>query len=195
MNINEAISKKGITKYRLSKSSGVPYTTISDISSGKSRIEKCSGETLYRIAKALDVSIEHLLESAMNLNTEAEYRMPFENFKSDICHRVKDMGDVAFIDSLVESDKIRLLFERGWHLESLYLLAMVDYLCRENNIPINTTYKDIRAAKLSEPIYPSSIIALSLALDDEDIKKQSLAESIPEFLRFNIVENEVRNVI
>lgn len=195
MNINEMLSEKGITKYRLSKSSGVPYTTISDISSGKSRIEKCSGETLYRMAKALDVSMEELLEAAMKENTEMEFRDTFDNFKSNVCHRVKGMGDKAFIDELIESDEIRQLYDKQWFPESLYLLAMLDYLCRESNMPLYAAYDDMRFIRLQEPVFPSSIIAKAIVLEDNSILQKSFDNAIPEFKRFNIVENEVRNVV
>ena len=65
MNINELIISNGITKYRLSKISGIPHATLSELCSGKTSIEKCSAETLYKIAKALDVSMESLLEDRM----------------------------------------------------------------------------------------------------------------------------------
>ena len=72
MRINEIIVQSGITKYRLAKISGVPHATLNDLCSGKSQIEKCSGETLYRLAKALKLSIEMLLESAMEQKIEYE---------------------------------------------------------------------------------------------------------------------------
>ena len=72
MRINEIIIQSGITKYRLAKISGVPHATLNDLCSGKSQIEKCSGETLYRLAKALEISIEMLLESAMEQKIEYE---------------------------------------------------------------------------------------------------------------------------
>ena len=53
MNINELIKQKNITKYKLSKISGVPFTTISEITTGKSKIKNCTAETLYKLAKAL----------------------------------------------------------------------------------------------------------------------------------------------
>ena len=65
MNINEIIVQTGMTKYRLQKLSGVPHATLNDLCSGKTRIEKCSAETLYRLAKALGVSMETLLEDTM----------------------------------------------------------------------------------------------------------------------------------
>lgn len=65
MDINEILKENGMTRYRLSKISGVPHATLNELCSGKSRIEKCSAETLYKIAKALHVSIEMLIEDAM----------------------------------------------------------------------------------------------------------------------------------
>ena len=61
MDINKIIEQKQITKYRLAKESGVPHPTLNDICSGKTNIGKCSAETLYKIAKVLDVSMESLL--------------------------------------------------------------------------------------------------------------------------------------
>lgn len=188
MNINSLLEQQSLTKYRLAKISGVPFATISDICTGKAKIEKCAADTLYRLAKALRVSMEDLLADRM------EYRQNFDIFKSNICHQVKDMGDIDFIIDTLEMDKIRKLFQREWYPESLYLLAMVDYLSRENNLPLCDEYNDLRAARLREPVYPASVIAMSVLAHNEQPKKDSYAEAIPEFKRFNIVESEVRNV-
>lgn len=72
MRINEILTQTGMTKYRLQKLSGVPHATLSDLCSGKTQIEKCSGETLYRLAKALQVPIESLLESTMEQKLRQE---------------------------------------------------------------------------------------------------------------------------
>ncbi len=177
-----------MTKYRLSKLSGVPYATISDICAGKAKIEKCSADTLYRLSKSLNTAMEILIEDMM------ENRISFETYKSNICHQVKDMGDVNFIIDTLESGKIRKLYQKKWYPESLYLLAMVEYLSRENNLPLCMEYGDIRKVKLQDPIYPAGIIAMSAASHSEDPKKESLRNAIPEFIRFNIVEREVHNV-
>ncbi len=65
MNINEILIKKGITKYRLAKLSGVPNATLSELCSGKTNIEKCSAETLYKISKVLNISMEKLIENSL----------------------------------------------------------------------------------------------------------------------------------
>ena len=72
---------------------------------------------------------------------------------------------------------------------------MVDYLSRENDLPLCEDYRDIRSHKLNKIVYPSSIIAYAIATGDDSIKTKSYNDAIPEFRRFNIVENEVRNVI
>jgi plasmid maintenance system antidote protein VapI len=195
MFINELLARNGITKYNLSKNSGIPHTTINDIFTGKAKIEKCSAETVYRLAKALHVSMEELMEPIMNGDSANEYRSDFETFKSNVCHRVKDIGDIDFIISTLELDEIRKFYNMKWYPESLYLLAMVDYLSRENDLPICTNYNDIRACKLHSPIFSASVIVAAAATKNSRLKKESLMASIPEFKRFNIAENEVRNVI
>ena len=189
MLINEKLEEQHMTKYRLSKDSGVPQATINDICSGKAELEKCSAGTLYRLAKVLGVSIEDILESA-----RTEYRSAFETFKSNTCHRVKDMGDLDFMIRLLESDEIRTLYDRKWFPEALYLLAMLDYLSRENGIPICTRYDDIRRRRLSKPVYPVGVLMTSEVLGSEEPLRRAEQEAIPEFRRFNIIENDVRNI-
>ena len=62
---------QNITRYHLSKISGVPKTTITDICTGKSEIERCSAKTVQRIATALDCRMEDImnLSSEYDLNT------------------------------------------------------------------------------------------------------------------------------
>lgn len=188
MNINDFLKQKNMTKYKLSKVSGVSFTTISEVTTGKTKIKNCTGETLYKLAKALNVTVEDLLADSM------EYRQSFDTYKSNVCHMVKDMGDIDFIIETLESDKIRKLYQKRWYPESLYLLAMVDYLSRENDLPVCNEYSDIRTTRLREPIYPSSVIAMSAFSHSEKPKNDSCKQAIPEFMSFNIVESEVRNV-
>ena len=194
MSLNEALAQKNITKYRLWKESGVPQATISDICTGKTKIEKCSAETIYRIAKVLDVSMESLIAPAVQRMDEDRKRPSFDVFKSNVCHQVKDLGDIPFIIQLLQSNQIRELYEKKWYPEALYLLAMLDYLSRENNVPICKNYNDIRSSKLQKLVFPSSIVILCKTMKSDKPKEDIIRMAIPEFLRFNIVESEVRNV-
>ena len=47
MIILKLLKQKNISIYRMSKESGIPYTTLNDIVSGKARLEKCNAETIY----------------------------------------------------------------------------------------------------------------------------------------------------
>lgn len=189
MTLESLMENSGIAKYRLAKNSGVPYSTLNDICNGKTQLEKCSAETVYRPAKELGVSMEDLLEPYM------VRRVSFEVFKSNVCHRVKEQGDIAFLTEALEQDLIRAYYERKWYPESLYLLAMVDYLSRVNGIPLCEDYDDLRKCRLTETVYPASVLSLSAASGTQEAKERSQQVAIPEFMRFNIVESEVRSVI
>lgn len=192
MIINELLQKENMSRYRLSKESGVAMTTITDICSGKAELDKCMAGTLYKIARVLGVTVDSLLEN--NKERADDYRCSFETFKSNICHQVKDLGDIDFIMETLEADEIRKLYDRQWYRESLYLLAMIDYLSRINRLPICTNYNDIRSQKLEKPHFPAGIEVSYAATGDESIKNKAMENAIPEFMRFNIVESEVRNV-
>ena len=192
MIVSDLLEKENMSRYRLSKESGVAMTTITDICSGKANLDKCAAGTLYRIAKVLGVTVDSMLEN--NSEDKVDYRCSFETFKSNTCHHLKDIGDIDFIIETLEADEIRKLYERSWYREALYLLAMVDYLSRINDLPLCTNYNDIRAQKLERPCFPAGVIVSYAATGDERIKEKALANAIPEFLRFNIVEGEVRNV-
>ena len=189
MTIREAMKEKHLSVYRLARNSELPYATVNDICNEKSRLEKCSAETVFRLARALEVSMESLIAPCL------VKRSSFDNFKSSVCHRVKEMGDVAFLIDLLESQEIRTYYDRKWYPESLYLLAMLDYLSRENDLPLCSDYDDLRKCKLEKPVYPAGIRALSVASNSDTVMSDARNTAIPEFMRFNIVENEVRNVI
>lgn len=68
MTIQQLLQDMQMSRYYLSKISGIPWTTLADIYSGKTLLDRCSAETLSKLSKALDISIEELL----NLETESE---------------------------------------------------------------------------------------------------------------------------
>ena len=194
MELMSLLKEKQLSVYQCAKESHVPYTTLSDIVKGKTRIEKCTAETIYKLARTLHVTMEELLTECFKEDENAPNLRDFEIYKSNICHLVKDKGDIDFIIDILKENQIRTYWERQWYRESFYLLAMVDYLSRENGLPLCNDYEDIRNCTLPEPLYPWDVV-LAAKLDDSlDRKEQCLKEAIPEFLRFNIIESEIRNV-
>ncbi len=194
MELMNLLKKKQLSVYQCAKESHVPYTTLADIVKGKTRIEKCTAETIYKLARTLHLTMEELLTECFKEDENAPNLRDFEIYKSNICHLVKDKGDIDFIIDILKENQIRTYWERQWYRESFYLLAMVDYLSRENGLPLCNNYEDIRNYTLPEPLYPRDVV-LAAKLDGSlDMKKQCLKEAIPEFLRFNIIESEIRNV-
>lgn len=71
---------------------------------------------------------------------------------------------------------------------------MVDYINRKNEIPICTDYRDIRRMRLDKPIYPQSVLAMSmLPVMNNQKRKAGLKQFLN--LKFNIIESIIRNVI
>lgn len=182
------LSERNMSIYQCAKLSGIPYTTLSEVVRGITRIEKCSAETVYRLSKVLHVSMEDLMMDSI------ERRSDFEVFKSNVCHRVKDHDDLDFIVTTLQADDISRYWKKKWYPEAFYLLAMIDYLSRINDIPLCTKYDDIRSHSLEAPLYPREVLMAEKLGTMNDMKKQCRQQAIPEFLRFNIIESEVKNV-
>ena len=63
--------QRQITKYHLSKVSGVPKTTIIDTCAGRSEIERCSAKTVQQLAKALNGTMEDSIELSSPYDKDA----------------------------------------------------------------------------------------------------------------------------
>lgn len=75
MIIEDLLNRRKMTKYRLAMEAGIPHATLSDICSGKTKFEKCSAETVYKLAKALKVPMELLIEDGIR---EADREQAYE---------------------------------------------------------------------------------------------------------------------
>lgn len=131
----------------------------------------------------------------MKQKQDQPHRSDFELFKSAICHRVKDMGDIDFIIDTLENGEIRTFYERQRYPECLYLLAMLDHISKLNDIPLCSDFDDLRRYKLSRVIYPRDVLLLCALFHNDDAKRQALEDAIPEFRQYNIIESDIRNVV
>ena len=73
MDLQTLLDNKHITKYHLSKISGVPKTTVIDICSVKSAIGHCSAKTIQQLAKALDCPMECIMELELPTAKKSKY--------------------------------------------------------------------------------------------------------------------------
>ena len=79
MIIEDLLKRRRVTKYRLAVEAGIPHATLSELCSGKTKLEKCSAETVYKLAKALGVTMETLTEAGIHRTARErsyEYGLP-----------------------------------------------------------------------------------------------------------------------
>lgn len=128
----------------------------------------------------------------INTNTSTISLQDFELFKGNVKNKIKADGQLNFIQQTLISNEIETLWNKNNILCSLYLLSMVDYLSRLNEIPLYTKYDYIRNHKMEQIVYPLSFKTYSavMGISETDITENA----IPEFLIHNIVEGDVFNV-
>ena len=74
MDLQTLLDERHISKYHLSKVSGVPKTTIMDICAGRSEIERCSAKTVQQLARALDCTMEDIMQLSAPYNVPLSCR-------------------------------------------------------------------------------------------------------------------------
>ena len=193
MTLKQYLITQKISTYRLSKQAQIPYSTLIDLVNEKTKLTKCTVEVAFKISKALNMTVEELVD--MTELHKPVKKMPFELFKSTMRHQLHDLGDKAFVRSILSEDLVERYAAMAWYPEALYTLALLDVLCSTLRVPLATKYESYRTQKLDQILYPSDIMILSLAQNDERIKQDAFEKSLPEFKRFNIVEREIRDVI
>lgn len=125
----------------------------------------------------------------------------FETFKDNVKHYIK--GDQCdFLYKILSEDTIDKYIEENNYLCALYLLSMVDYISRLNNIPLCNKYEHLRKFRYENPVYPLSIILDSRLKNlseeqvlEEMIKRDPKNQPIREFARHNIIEGDVFNAV
>lgn len=186
--IKDELKKRNLSIYKCCKISNIPYTTLLELVNNKSKFENCSIKTINKLSVVLNIPISELIAS------ELEYRMPFEEFRSEICHKLKSLGDIDFIKFVITNNLINNYYNKGWFEETLYALALLDYISQNNNIPLVKEYSFLRNKKLKHRIFPRDINLLSKLDTNINAKKNAIKKAIPIFLKYNIVETDVNNV-
>lgn len=109
MSLQALLETRGISKYRLSKMSGVPKTVILDICSGKSLLENCTAKTVCRIASALDCSVESLVSMSSVDNKACDSEKLIIAESSDSEKSIKALGIDFHIDKSLKNDLYALI--------------------------------------------------------------------------------------
>lgn len=125
MTFLDLLAYKKMTVSSLSAESGIPRSTLTDISSGKSDILECSGKTLLAIAKCLNMTIEELLalerEEAKTLlpgfllDSIVQYRKAIRKDSTMLdCYsdQLNSSINVAEVENLISSEQANRLRKR-----------------------------------------------------------------------------------
>lgn len=104
MYLQTMLDQKNMTKYRLSKLSGVPKTTVIDICSGKSTLDRCSAKTVYQLAQALGCTMEELMKLDVPSDYDAETGLPTN-------HRYLECGLPPYLKKSLDDMK------KSWEIE------------------------------------------------------------------------------
>lgn len=145
MTFEEFLSKEKMSKYKLAKLSGVPYSTLSDICSKKSAIKKCSVETVMKISEVFGMTVEELV--AVTDDSVKEEKDDIGYFKEETKKRVEASGELAFLVSNMKNREVEKLYQSGKKKESGYLLMLLDDLCVKYKFPITKEFDYIRKTK------------------------------------------------
>lgn len=185
----DLLKQNNMSVHQCSKKAGIPYMTLLELVHGKTSLLRCNTSTAYRLAKALNISMEELIEPYTRWEIDTG---SWDNYKSTLQHMLQDMGDKAFIRDAVKNKVPFYYYQQKKIKECLYLVSMTDYLCRINHIKPYAGFGPFRSLKLENTLYPTDI----LLLESLGIMEKSEAEkhAIPEFLRHNIIEGDIRNV-
>ena len=206
MYLNELMNACHMSRADLSARSNIPESTLRDILNGKAQLDRCEAATLYNIAYALDVSVEDILEGYWDaLERDAPSRtsvhdenslMNFYMLADSMLGRLRATGDLAFIDGIDQNEWVERLYDDGQYRCALFLVGVMDYLCRKNGIWQIARYNEYRELRLDSPVY--SLSTLNVNSDDGDFQRaRNDAENnaIPELGRYGIylTEEDIRH--
>ena len=206
MYLNELMNACHMSRAELSARSNIPESTLRAILNGKAQLDRCEAATLYNIAYALDVSVEDILEGYWDaLERTAPARiavhddsslMNFYVLADSMLGRLRATGDLAFIDGIDQNGWIERLYQGREYRCALFLLGMLDYLCRENGVRQVARYDEYRKARLDGPVY--ALRTLNVNDDDgafQRVRTEAENNAIPELGRYGIymTEEDIRH--
>ena len=199
--LDELLEKNNMSAYALSKKTGIPYSTISDIKSHKTDIKNISAQSLYLLSKGLGVTMEQLYLSGEQPNTIYLYNVGRNIYISIDDNRFMYQGpknligffrvnairsntiyvDTFFIDNeskiYIEEDYIDLADVFG---EKIQLL----------NKPYKVFLGNPRASKTKRLIESSIMISDNMAINMSDIVSDSVVVEV-----INLKRNSEKSLI
>jgi len=190
----DILNEKEKSLYRLSKESEIPYSTLYELTHDYDVYRKCSADTLFRLSKALGISMDYLYERFSNRLLEvAIASSSFDLYRSQITHDLNRLGDQEFFHQIISDNTIEHLFWSNLLHEAYYLYATVLYLARINHFQL-PVYSWMKKEKIkNQVIFPSGVFLKYKVYNNPDILRDEYRKSIPEFRKFGFVERDLKN--
>ena len=195
MYLNELMNARQMNRTELSARSRVPESTLRDILNGKTQLDHCEAATLYDLAAALQVSIEDILENYWEEMNAPEASRPvvqdegslasFYMLMETFLEQLHAMGERAFVQGVYSSDWIRRFFNGRQYRCALFLLGLVDFLCRKNQIRKDVRYEEYRKVRLDKPVYALHTLEKT-ECSGLNVLDDAQNQAIPELAHFGI---------
>lgn len=188
MKFKDFLLSHNISSYKLSKDTGIPYTTINDLINEKTCIGNLSLKYAIKISDYLDIDVRELYQ----LN-DIEF-VEFRYFRNNVLNDLKREGNEAFVNKVIKEKTIDYYHKNNGNVYALYLLALIDYLCRIDNRDVyQDRYNAIRKETLDNPFFVGSDLVYFNTI--EEAEEQLKIKVIPEFSKYNIIEDNVFNIM
>jgi len=126
---------------------------------------------------------------------EVDKDKSFPLFTSHLSHELKRKGDIEFINTVLLEENLDTIFSSGQYRRTLYLVAMIEYLCRINNVPVKKEIQKYQEYKLKDLTFFDDVETYFHVTEKTDLKEQVMRDSLPEFLKYNIAERNVRRAV
>ncbi len=187
MTLKQYLNKRNISGYYLSKATKIPYMTICDLLNGKTNIKNVSLKNALAISSCLNIDVNYLA------SFDDHELVSFRYFRNNTLHALKRKGYELFIKDLIKDKEIDFYSKNNGLEQALYLVSLIDYLCRINNLPIyDKRYNSLRKRRLERPFFVGSDLLNFKSI--EQAEKEMGISVIPEFKEHNIIEENVFNV-
>lgn len=174
MNIKVYLKTNNISIREMSAITSIPYSTLNDIVNGKVSVDECQYKTLKKIAVFLKVSIDDLVYE----------KEDFQTFRNKVHHELKDKGEIDTLLDILESRRIDYYLLHEDTLKAMYLLSLLDYLSKENQVPLCQEYAEFRKKSLKEPYYVG-----------DKFNRREYKNCIQEFVKHNIYEGDLYDAV
>ena len=118
--LRDLLEERGVSVYKLSKETGIAYSSLNDIVIEKTDIKNASSNMLYRISKYFDLTMEQLYENSYEsvtyiylYNNGRNIILYFNNNRVQYLgpknlvgfHRINNIkGDVIYVDCYYKDD-------------------------------------------------------------------------------------------